>query len=45
MESKTFYERNITHCQNKLNDYIKEFPNHDKEKQESKLREKERRAE
>ena len=32
MESKTFYERNISHCQNKLNDYMKEFPDHEKQK-------------
>ena len=23
MESKTFYERNISHCQNKVNEYMK----------------------
>lgn len=45
MESKTFYEKNISHCQTKLNEYIREFPDHEKEKLAAKQLEKERKAE
>lgn len=38
LEVKTFYERNITHCENKLSEYMKEFPNHEREKEEKKQR-------
>lgn len=33
MEQKQYYEKNIAHNQTKLNEYLKEFPNHEAEKE------------
>lgn len=32
IEQRQYYEKNITHNQTKLNEYIKEYPNHETEK-------------
>lgn len=36
IEHKQFYEKQIQHNQSKLNDYTKEYPNHEHDKEERK---------